>query len=93
MHYGLRKLYISTVHQLTVGCKFSKRKVRNDCYGLDSLFFKLKTLNQIMDFTIRKKRGFDDNVSRRKREEKSVQIRKDKRLDRANLQRRRVNKI
>lgn len=46
-----------------------------------------------MDFTIRKKRGFDDNVSRRKREEKSVQIRKDKRLDRANLQRRRVNKI
>lgn len=42
-----------------------------------------------MDFTIRKKRGVDDSILRKKRGENTVQIRKDKRLDRANLQRRR----
>lgn len=43
-----------------------------------------------MDFASRKKRGIDDNVARKKREDRTVQIRKDKRLDRANLQRHRV---
>lgn len=35
------------------------------------------------------KKGIDENVSRKLREDRSVQIRKDKRLDRTNLQRRR----
>jgi hypothetical protein len=38
-----------------------------------------------------KGKGVDGEVSRRIREDKVVQIRKDKRLDRANLQRRRVS--
>ena len=36
------------------------------------------------------KKGIDENASRRQREERSVQIRKDKRLDRTNFQRRKV---
>lgn len=35
------------------------------------------------------KKGLDENMSRKAREERTVQIRKDKRLDRTNLQRRR----
>ena len=47
-----------------------------------------------MDFTVRKKRGgLDDALSRKKREDRSLQIRKDKRSDTANSQRRRVPRV
>lgn len=44
-----------------------------------------------MDFTARKKKGaINESCSRKKRGEDNIQIRKEKRSDRVNLQRRRV---
>ena len=73
----------STVHRVAL-------QFGSDEFGITALYCHFLWQTD-MDFTVRKKRGvLDDALSRRRREDKSIQIRKDKRNDTANSQRRRV---